>query len=286
VRTPADEGAFVRTVTIQYRAHNGVRRAATVLVPADFDPHIPLPLIISAHGRGVDGATNARLWGDLPGRYGFVVVNPDGEGRRLGLYSWGWRGEIDDLARMPEIVARALPHVRIDRGRVYAFGGSMGGQEVLLLAAQHPALLAGVSAFDPATDMAERYRAFAHMKNGRELRRRARTEFGGTPRLVPEAYARRSPAHYVDDLAFSGVPMQIWWSTRDRVIRNQASGAGRLYRRIKALNPSAPVEQCKGMWKHTVEMRWDRRLPRSLGFFGLRVPVRPETRLWGHRSPT
>ena len=37
----------------------------------------------------------------------------------------------------------------------------MGGQETLLLVARHPHLLAGAAAFDPATDMARRYRDFA-----------------------------------------------------------------------------------------------------------------------------
>ena len=66
-------------------------------------------------------------------------------------YSWGYRGQIDDLARMPRIVE--AHGVRVDRSRIYAIGGSMGGQETLLLAALHPHLLAGAAAFDPATDM-------------------------------------------------------------------------------------------------------------------------------------
>ena len=43
--------------------------------------------------------------------------------------------------------------VDVDPHRIYAFGGSMGGQETLLLVALHPRLLAGAAAFDPATDM-------------------------------------------------------------------------------------------------------------------------------------
>ena len=282
VPVPADTDEIVQSVTIHYRAHDGVRRKAIVLMPRDADPTRELPLIISPHGRGVDAASNARLWGDLPGLYDFVVVNPEGQGRKLGLYSWGFSGEIEDLARMPEIVARSVRRVHIDMGRIYAFGGSMGGQEALLLLARHPEILTGVAAFDPATDMAERYRAFGGMKDGEHLQQLARREIGGSPRRAPRAYAQRSPSHFVEQIATAGVPTQIWWSTRDRVIRNQSlHGAGLLFRQIKAFNPIAPVQECKGMWRHTVEMSWDRRLPNALGHFGLRAP--PHSVVWGGR---
>jgi poly(3-hydroxybutyrate) depolymerase len=283
VVVPPDTSKLVRSVTIHYRAHDGRRRSAIVLLPAHASPSRRLPLIISPHGRGVGAAANAKLWGDLPGRYQFAVVNPEGQGRKLGLYSWGWRGDIDDLARMPQIVARALPRTSIDRRRIYAFGGSMGGQEVLLLLATHPGLLSGAAAFDPAVDMSERYRAFAHMKNGKYIRTLARREIGGTPRGVPRAYAARSPLHYAEQIADADVPLQIWWSTRDRVIRGQARGAGLLFKRIKAINQFAPVVQCRGMWRHTVEMESNRRLPASLGHFGLLWEPPPMT--WGHRDP-
>ncbi len=118
--------------------------------------------------------------------------------------------------------------VNVDPRRIYAFGGSMGGQETLLLAALHPRLLAGAAAFDPATDMRRRYFDFAALKGGAVLQRLAREEVGGTPWQDPRAYARRSPDHYVRRLAFSGVPLQIFWSTRDRIISDQSSEAGAL----------------------------------------------------------
>src|SRR6266700_2919740 len=139
---------------IHYVAHDGVRRSAWLLLPITLTRHA-IPLVISPHGRGVGDNRNALVWGDLPGEGGFAVINPAGEGRRLHWYSWGDPGQISDLARMPAI-ARANG-VDVDRHRVYAFGGSMGGQETLLLAALHPRLLAGAAAFDPATDLRRRY---------------------------------------------------------------------------------------------------------------------------------
>jgi poly(3-hydroxybutyrate) depolymerase len=153
-RTGLQVRPSTRAIRIRYRAHDGELRPAWLLLPADYDGR-PIPLVISPHGRGVGARLNARLWGDLPGEGGFAVINPAGEGRRLHYYSWGARGQIDDLARMPQIVEAA--GVRVDPQRIYAVGGSMGSQETLLLLAEHPHLLAGAAAFDPATDMRRRY---------------------------------------------------------------------------------------------------------------------------------
>jgi len=163
------EQVHVRTIQIAYRTHDGDLRAAYVLVPDWYGPdrHPRLPLVISPHGRGVPADDNADRWGDLPALGSFAVVNPEGQGRRFTRFSWGYSGQIDDLARMPEIVRRRLPWLRLDTSRVYAFGASMGGQESLLLLARHPSLLAGVAAFDPVTDMANRYWDFRRRRRNR-----------------------------------------------------------------------------------------------------------------------
>ena len=185
----------MRVLTISYLAHDGLPRRAYLILPAWYGPerHPSIPLVISPHGRGVFARGNVRRWGDLPARGGFAVINPEGQGRRLTLYSWGDPEEIRDLARMPSIVKHAFPWLQIDRHRVYAFGGSMGGQETLLLLARFPRLLAGAAAFDAPTNMAARYAAFGALRFGTTLQRRARIEIGGTPATDPEGYELRSP---------------------------------------------------------------------------------------------
>ncbi len=264
-------GGAVRDWTIWYRSHTGVDRRAFVLLPAWYGPRNdpPIPLVISPHGRGVDAARNVRIWGDLPARGRFAVVNPDGQGRRLELYSWGDPGQIADLARMPAVLRKQLPWLRIDRSRIYSVGGSMGGQETLLLAARFPRLLAGAAAFDAPTNLAVRYRDFTLLGHGRRLRRLMRLEVGGTPSAVPRAYAARSPLDLAARLAGSGVPLQIWWSRKDRIVVDGRDQSGRLCREIRELNPAAPLREFVGGWMHTYEMRWNRRLPQSLRLFGL-----------------
>jgi pimeloyl-ACP methyl ester carboxylesterase len=178
-------------------------------------------------------------------------------------------GEIHDLARMPRIVERALPWLRIERRRIYALGGSMGGQETLLLVARFPGLLAGAASFDAPTNMAARYEAFDHLPFGDGLQRLARMEFGGTPRTDPVAYETRSPLRWARRIAFAGVPLQIWWSRRDRIVTDQGRESGLLYRDIKRLNPKAPITQYVGIWAHTTEMSAHGYLPYALTRFGL-----------------
>jgi len=261
----------VRMWTIHYRSHDGLVRPAFVLLPAWYGPqdHPPLPLIISPHGRGVEALRNTTIWGDLPAQGRFAVVNPQGQGRRLELYSWGDPGQISDLARMPQILRRTLPWLRIDRSRVYAVGGSMGGQEALLLAARRPRLLAGAAAFDAPVNLALRYRDFLRLRRGRELRALARIEVGGTPAAVPRAYSVRSPLDLARRLAFAGVPLEIWWSRTDRVVVDQRDQSGLLCREIRKLNPGVPLVEFVGSWAHTVEMRWNRQLPTALRLFHL-----------------
>ena len=252
--------------TIVYRAHNGSYRQAVLLLPHGYRGH-EIPLVISPHGRGVTAAANARLWGDLPDEGDFAVINPAGQGRRLGLYSWGDRGQISDLARMPAIVE--AHGVDVDPSRIYAVGGSMGGQETLLLAALHPHLLAGAVAFDPATNMARRYWDFAKLRGGDHLQALARLEIGGTPLTDPAAYAARSPETYARELALSGVPIELYWSSRDRVIADQVDESAVLISQILGWNPGAPIISFHGEWQHSAEMHADTRLPAALERLGL-----------------
>jgi len=164
-------------------------------------------------------------------------------GRRLPLHSWGWRGQIDDLARMPSILRAARPWLRIDVERVYAVGGSMGGQETLLLVGQHPRLLAGAVAFDSVTDFKLRYDQFARIGKGRTLQALARIEVGGTPRTHSRAYVLRSPTNWINEVAESGVPLQVGWSDADEIVVDQGTQSQRFFEELTNLQPRGRVEK-------------------------------------------
>jgi len=291
-RRPASSAGLtsVKRLRVRYIAHDGKPSSAWVVLPAWYGPaaNPPLPLIISPHGRGLNGRLNSILWGNLPGRGSFAVINPDGRGRRVAGHSWGYAGQVNDLARMPEVLRTTLPWLRVDRSRIYAFGGSMGGQETLLLLARHPKLLAGVAAFSAVTDLALQYRNFDRLqcKNkcrtllgktplGSSLRRLARIEIGGGPGQRPQAYASRSPLTYARALANSCVPLQIWWSVSDLVVVDQQSQSGKLFWELRRLNPQANVEAFVGFWIHSAEMRARTGLPLALSRFGLLSAGKP-----------
>lgn len=167
---------------------------AYVVVPLAWrrrPPAHPVPLVISPHGRNNLAVGNIAYWYDLPARWGFVLVCPDGVSRyhgpddqgHTGLYTYGAPGHMKDLARMPGIVqdvlsARGLA-VTIDRARIYVAGSSMGGEEALLLAALAspdgrlsrlgPAgewRVAGAAAFDSTCDLAAQCRNLTGRPSG------------------------------------------------------------------------------------------------------------------------
>lgn len=273
----------IKIWTVHYRAHNGEKRNAYVLLPAWYGPknHPRIPLVISPHGRGLTGRNNVGVWGALPARGDFAVVSPDGQGRILDRYSWGAAGQIDDLSRMPDIVQLTLPWVHVDRSHVYAFGGSMGGQETLLLLARHPHLLAGAAVFDAVSDFALQYRSFPTLSCNKACRKTwngpigvalqgmARKEIGGGPVKAAYAWKLRSPITYVRAIAHSCVPLQLWWSDADKIVRDQRRQTERLFNAIRRLNPDAPVQAYSGLWRHSAEMHAGTRLPLALASFGL-----------------
>jgi poly(3-hydroxybutyrate) depolymerase len=263
----------VRHWGFRYRAHNGVRRFAVVAAPARYGPSNPsppsLPLVVSPHGRGVRAITNARLWRDLPAQGDFAVICPGGMGRRLPLHSWGWRGQIADLARMPGLLRDARPWLRFDSRRVYAVGGSMGGHETLLLLGQHPRLLAGAVAFDSVTDFGLRFQQFARSPRGAMLQALARIEVGGTPRTHRQAYVLRSPLNWAREIADSAVPLQMWWSDADEIVVDQGTQSKRLFDRLEELGPRGRLEKRTGSWSHTAETYSRLQLPGAVAWLEL-----------------
>jgi pimeloyl-ACP methyl ester carboxylesterase len=273
----------VRVWEIEYRSHTGAPRAASILLPSWYGPgnNPVLPVVISPHGRGATGHSNATFFGTLPAVGGFAVISPDGMGQRLKNFSYGAPGQIDDLARMPEFARRALPWLRLDPARVFALGSSMGGQETLLLVARHPRLLAGAAALDSVTDLARRYRQLPQLPcssrclkmwgkpYGPILQSTLSREIGASPKQNPGGYAARSGLSQARKLAFSRVPLQIWWSREDRIVWDQEHQSQALFAELRRLNPCAPVTAYVGRWAHSTEMRADALLPIALSGFGL-----------------
>ncbi len=124
----------------------------------------------------------------------------------------------------------------------------------------------------PAPPVRRRCRANLGASLGAVLQGLARTEIGGSPDDVPGAYAARSPLTYARALAESCVPLQLWWSRRDRIVVDPHRQSSRLLTMIRRLNPTAPVVGVEGTWAHSAEMRATTRLPFALARLGLLPP--------------
>lgn len=257
---------LTRLVRLHYTAHDGRRREALLLLPRAAAQG--LPLVIAPHGRGGDAAHACSVWGDLPGYARVAVVCADDPGRNTLRYSWGDPGTVRDLARLPRIVARAMPGLVKPRA-IYAVGDSMGGQEVLLLVAARPRLLRGAVAMDPTTDLTTRYTQLGLARNGpNDWQPLMRLEVGGTPAQLPHAYALRSPVNHVRAIAASGVPLEVWWSSRDRAVPTKPGTQAEGF--IKAMAKARPREifcERMGWWPHG--WPWRHSLWAALRFLGL-----------------
>ena len=187
--------------TVEYRAHNGLRPPRRGLAPRPGTRghnNPPLPLVISPHGRGGQGSSNATFWGTLPDDRRLRRRQPGREWAAASTaFSYGYRGQIDDLARMPAIVEEQRCHGCTSTSAAFTpSGSSMGGQETLLLVARHPSLLAGAAALDSVTDMdAPGLRPAVHgARSCALLQMKMRSELGGTPGPDARTRGRRCAA--------------------------------------------------------------------------------------------
>jgi hypothetical protein len=134
-----------------------------------------------------------------------------------------------------------------------------------MLVARYPKLLAGAAALDSVTNLTRRYGQLPTA----ELQAAMRKEVGGTPADKPAAYAARSPLAFAAAIARAGVPLQIWWSTKDKIVVDQQHQSGTFFRTLRELGPVAPLSAYIGRWPHSKEMKADRLLPIALEELGL-----------------
>jgi hypothetical protein len=80
----------------------------------------------------------------------------------------------------------------------------------------------------------------------------------------------RSALSYTAQLATLPFPLQLYWSTNDTVVGNQATNqSGKLYAQIKTTNPDADVTGVEGDWAHSVEFVPNDKLGEALRNFSL-----------------
>lgn len=115
----------------------GGDRPAQLFLPSDYAREREYPLVLLLHGYGAGAlAQNAYLGvSAFVDELDFVLVIPDGTQDAGGRRFWNatpaccdFNGEnVDDVGYLSDLVEEVSEGVRIDTGRVYAFGHSNGG---------------------------------------------------------------------------------------------------------------------------------------------------------------
>lgn len=100
------------------------------------DARGPYPVVISFHGLNSTAAQQEKIsrFSDLADREGFIVVYPEGVGRK-----WRFMGQSDaDVEFAMAIIDALVARLPIDRQRLYASGISNGAQMAWRLACDRP----------------------------------------------------------------------------------------------------------------------------------------------------
>lgn len=217
----------------------------------------PLPVVIAPHpitwsaaeeyNGGLTGGYKRGYhagWYGLADRFKIVVVMPHGHPRRIDGCSLACPEQISDIVQLIQLMPEF--QIVINRNQIYACGESMGGQEALIVAGQHPDMFAAVVAFNPIVDLAVWQQDLANSESS-EIKafgtdQLVIQEVGGTPSEVPHLYTERSPINYLDGLR--KVPTLIFWSDRDLIVPHQATHHSyRLYQMIKSSDISSPIAE-------------------------------------------
>ena len=133
---PEQVGRRLQTLVV-----GGRTRRYELLRPPRPEPGWRYPVLFAFHGAGssVDSLARAGGFDDRATRDGFLVVYPEGIGRRFDT-SRGSR----DVAFTRALLAHLDRSVGIDRARIHAIGFSNGGFLCYRLAADLPGVFAGI----------------------------------------------------------------------------------------------------------------------------------------------
>jgi polyhydroxybutyrate depolymerase len=120
----------------------GVERTYRIAVPADYDPGVPVPLVLNLHGSG-SNALQATAYSDLARagtERGMIVVAPDALDGQWELLPVGSDGEFLD-ALLADVASRYC----VDEDRVHGIGMSLGAWRTAAQACGFPGRIASIA---------------------------------------------------------------------------------------------------------------------------------------------
>jgi len=149
LRRPDPEG-FAR----KFISHDGRERSYLIKVPENAT--VKPPAMIVLHGGGGNAKSNEVItgMGKLADKEGFVLVYPDGTGKRKNfLLTWNAgrccayakKHDVDDVGFISALIDFLISEKNVDPKRVYVTGISNGGMMAYRLACEAPEKIAGIA---------------------------------------------------------------------------------------------------------------------------------------------
>lgn len=132
----------------------GDARPTTVYVPSNYDPAVPMPLVVLLHSYGITGVQIDDYLGfrAFAQANGFITAHPEGTVDASGQPFWNASNaccdfdgtDVDDSAFVRAVVDDAMATANVDPARVYVMGHSNGGFMAQRMACDHADVLAAV----------------------------------------------------------------------------------------------------------------------------------------------
>jgi predicted peptidase len=233
-------------------AFDNTKRELLLALPMAFNVKKTYNIVISPHPFGFSHFENYSGgpptmtepyigWKGLASKFDCIIACPFGHGRVNDRASLAYEGQIEDLADMDKILKKNGFNIN----KMYAIGLSMGAMEVLTLIGRHPGKIAAAFSFNGLADLEGWYDDIVNKKTDKRLLdmmvdQRIVEEVGARPDEAREAYLKRSPISYVENI--SKTPLMLYWSSKDDLAANQqTTQTKKLYDMIKQYDPDAMV---------------------------------------------
>lgn len=110
---------------------DGQARSYYAYVPSTLNRAEPVPVLIALHGAGRDGVSMVDVWRRTAGKYGFVVLAPNGDQQN-------WNNRQADAGQIKAVLNDAAKRYGLSWHAVYLTGHSNGAVQALLMAASTP----------------------------------------------------------------------------------------------------------------------------------------------------
>jgi len=113
-----------------------------VVLPDDYDPSKPAPLIVALHGRGADGRDVARVWQEVARQRGAILVAPNAVRVLGGGYQWRFLDE--SVWLVTHTIASVAEKYAVDERKIMLTGFSQGAYIAMIAGMRQPERYCGL----------------------------------------------------------------------------------------------------------------------------------------------